>query len=150
MGNLYKFKTETKQAVQALGITMATFLRRVGLDCLKGVIQKSPVDTGTFRASHAIGINKLNPETVEYGVTPSNAEAIAMKQADKLKKVKEYDTVIIANSLPYAQTLEFGGYGPGQKTSGGFSKQAPKGVYRVTLEEVDGKLQRIIKEAEKK
>jgi hypothetical protein len=40
----------------------------------------------------------------------------------------------LANNLPYANVIEYGGYqGDGPNTVGGFSKQAPQGVVRVNV-----------------
>ena len=40
----------------------------------------------------------------------------------------------MANNLPYAHVIEYGGYpGDGPNTVGGFSKQAPAGVVRVNV-----------------
>jgi hypothetical protein len=38
----------------------------------------------------------------------------------------------LTNNLPYAEVIEFGGYSQGPKVKNGFSRQAPKGVVRVT------------------
>jgi lysozyme family protein len=51
----------------------------------------------------------------------------------------------LTNSLPYAMTIEYGGYpnppkNPTGKTIGGFSTQAPAGVVRVTAEEMVAQL----------
>lgn len=41
-------------------------------------------------------------------------------------------TVTIRNQTPYAHMLEYGGYAPGPKIVGGFSKQAPAGMMRIS------------------
>jgi len=46
----------------------------------------------------------------------------------------------IYNNSPYISKLEFGGYGDGPKTTGGYSRQAPRGFVRVTLSEFERKL----------
>ena len=56
------------------------------------------------------------------------------------------DTITIRNQEPYAQKLEYGGYGDGPKTVGGFSTQAPAGMMRVGALSFKQHLNRLLSE----
>jgi len=47
-----------------------------------------------------------------------------------------YTIRYIQNNLPYASRIETGGFNPGPRVTGGFSSQAPSGVYGVTFNEM--------------
>lgn len=93
------------------------------------VVRTSPVDTGRFRGNWFATIS-----------TPSTRTQIAIRPLNQVNReieqtVSQADNARIfwlTNNLPYAETLEFGGYEDGPKTVGGFSRQAPKGVVRIT------------------
>lgn len=93
------------------------------------VVRASPVDTGRFRGNWFATIS-----------TPSTRTQMAIRPASQVNR--EIEQIVnqaenarifwLTNNLPYAETLEFGGYRDGPKTVGGFSRQAPQGVVRVT------------------
>lgn len=111
------------------GITNKKF-RAVSLQALKMVMQKSPVDQGTFRGNWNVGLNNINlsvdtdykGEGKKYSV---DSGAFAAESV-VIGRVVLGDTVNISNALPYANRIEFYGW----------SDQAPSGVVRVTLIEL--------------
>lgn len=74
------------------------------------VIARSPVDTGRYRASHQS--SEGEPST-------------AIGPGTQLRITQAYGRSYLANNLPYAVPLE-----------NGHSKQAPAGVYAISIEEV--------------
>ena len=56
----------------------------------------------------------------------------------------------MTNNLPYIQKLEYGGYPnpakTGDKTVNGYSKQAPAGMVRISLEQIKNELSEIIED----
>lgn len=88
------------------------------------IIKRSPVDTGRFRGNWQFTFN--SPAMGQLANTsPPNAEL--MNAANNL----EAGTVFyMTNNLPYAERLEFG-----------YSSQAPAGMVRVTLQELEQVLQ---------
>lgn len=108
-------------------------MKKVTLDLLGRVTEKTPVDTGRLRANWMTGINA--PDRTETDSTTDNAIARAI---DKLSSLEFGETVHLSNNLPYAAKVEYGGYSkPGQgKTVDGFSVQAPQGMLGVSVEEV--------------
>ena len=98
-------------------------------DVVKGVAfkvdERSPVDTGHFRANWQLGVGTMPTGEVD-GVDPTGAglgnRVIAHIPADSAGKV-----YYLSNSVPYAQQLE-----------NGYSKQAPQGIVARTVVEWQG------------
>jgi hypothetical protein len=107
--------------------------RAVALELEGRVVQKSPVDSGRLRGNWNIGINGVNLK--EYPTDKSGSEANS-RAIGALSNFKLGDSIFITNNLPYTHKLEFGLYGDGPKTVGGYSKQAPHGFIRITYQEV--------------
>jgi hypothetical protein len=124
----------------------AAVARKVALELQAKVIEKSPVDTGMLRANWNVSLNLM--DTAEYSSDISGSTAIA-RGVGELFSFKVGDSIYITNNLPYVSKLEFGLYGDGEKTSGGFSKQAPQGFVRITYKEVVNDLDKIGRSAVK-
>jgi len=118
-------------------------MKKVALDLLSRVTEKTPVDTGRLRANWMTGINA--PDRTE---TESTSDDAMTRASDKLSSLKFGETVYLSNNLPYAAKVEHGGYPQpgGGKTVGGFSSQAPHGMLGVSVEEVKAFLQHEDKE----
>lgn len=99
--------------------------RAVIITLYNNLIRLSPVDTGRYRNNHIISIGKP-----EYNVDVRGAVITEIPRG-------KYPPVYIQNNLPYAAVIEYGGYPnppkKGTKTTGGYSKQAPRGVYNVAF-----------------
>lgn len=125
-------------------------LRSLALQAHTGVVLRSPVDTGRFRASHRVSINQsdlsVSPELpentakdagIQFGAVPTGVEQAAA--VAQLSGVKWTDSVHITNNLPYARPLE-----------DGWSKQtsnAPDGIYGATFQEMRANLQAAVRAA---
>ncbi|HHT7871389.1 HK97 gp10 family phage protein [Pasteurella multocida] len=98
--------------------------RKLGMDVYERVKEKTPIDTGQLRASWTVGINHM----------PSNYNG----DVSLLNLVNFGDTIIIATDKAYAPMLEYGLYPKpgGPKTENGFSTQAPQGMVRITIQEM--------------
>lgn len=115
-----------------------TVARAITLEIFSRVIQRTPVDTGAARGNWQVGINTMPTGTVAAGGT---------NNLGSLKGKPVVGNVIwLVNNLPYIGVLEYGGYPnppkTGTKTIGGFSKQAPAGMVRVTVQEVSSAVQK--------
>lgn len=94
------------------------------------IVQASPVDTGRFRANWFATISR--PSTrIELGSEKSE-DQVNQRIERKINGSRESRVFWLTNNLPYSEVIEFGGYDDGPKTKGGFSRQAPKGVVRIT------------------
>lgn len=103
--------------------------KKVTLDALRGVVKKSPVDTGRFRGNWQVSAGTENPSTTArldksaYGSEPGGDVLNGGLQI--LATLEPYSVTFIQNNLPYAQKLESGS-----------SKQAPQGMVALTLAEL--------------
>ncbi|MGC6344878.1 HK97 gp10 family phage protein, partial [Pasteurella multocida] len=109
---------------EKLGNKADLVLRKVGIETYEKVKQKTPVDTGQLRASWTVSVNGM----------PQNYNG----DTSALNTAKFGDTIIIATDKPYAPVIEYGLYPKpgGIKTENGFSTQAPQGMVRITVQEM--------------
>ncbi len=111
------------------------------------VVQASPVDTGRFRANWFV---TTTAPTVRVEPNSEKSEnEVNQRIVRKVNSSVGKRLFYLTNNLPYASVIEFGGYSksvkletllrnernpntPTRRTSNGFSRQAPKGVVRIT------------------
>lgn len=131
--------------------------RLSAIQLFKSVILKTPVDTGRARSNWQTEIGKFSKGEIDH---IKNNEALIADMINKVNEGTIAQGYFLANNLPYIQKLEYGGYplAPKQgswdkkkkdfviKTEGGFSKQAPEGMVRISLEEVKADLKRILED----
>lgn len=102
-------------------------VRVIALQTLIRVQSKTPVDSGALRRSWTVALNGF-PSSYNGDQTIIN-------------QIKFGDVIVIATNKPYAPMLEYGLYPnppkkPTGKTKNGYSVQAPKGMVRITVQEV--------------
>ena len=123
------------------------------LELFSEIILESPVDKGAYKASHSITNAGGSTSYISGPVGESDsgnsqlAETKARQQIQGWRWTINSGKIIMFNNQPYAETLEFGGY-PNPplkgswnkhnksfeiKSEGGFSKQAPKGIYSLAI-----------------
>lgn len=112
-------------------------VRGVKLELFKAVVNDTPVDTGRLRGNWQASLAKpKNGQLEERGLPEVFNEIEA-----NLGKIDQAS--FLTNNLPYAPTVEYGGYPnppeykatkPGEtqevKVVGGYSKKAPEGMVR--------------------
>ena len=119
-------------------------LRKVAIDLFSSVIFRTPVDNGFHRGAWECTQGtpgKGNPGVPDRGGSSTVNSAAAVVQSGPMDS--EY---WLANSAPAINVLEYGGYptrggqGPsnGPRTVGGYSRQAPRGMVRVAIQEFEG------------
>jgi hypothetical protein len=117
-----------KRANQSVDRTM----RGVSIKLFSNVIYASPVDTGRFRANWVAALSTPSKE-VSLSEDKRGTKAVS-NMVSVVNGAPVAFEFTLSNNLPYANTIEFGGYpGDGPNTIGGFSKQAPHGVVRVNV-----------------
>lgn len=94
------------------------------------IIKSSPVDEGRFRANWLATFGDTDKTVDSKDRSGSRA---TNKATNAVLKQKDFSQFTLTNNLPYGETIEFGRYGDGPETSGGYSKQAPQGVVRVNV-----------------
>lgn len=115
--NLAKqIKAANDKAESIVKVTMIELFNRV--------IQKSPVDTGRFRANWNCSIGSPDLSTSQ-AIDPSGSGAISKATSTVVSYTLNGQSVFLTNNLPYADRLE-----------NGWSKQAPNGMVRLSVMEI--------------
>ncbi len=132
--HLRKFDLDIEDAAKAVDMHISDFMRWLVLRILTGFIQRSPVDTGRFRASWRVGNGAPSDDVhapvakgTNISTDPSQAVAAAASTFDGRKTA---NSIFITNSLPYAIRLEEG-----------WSGQAPNGMVAITVAEIEAEFQ---------
>ena len=97
--------------------------KKIVLEALKRLMEKTPVDTGRARGNWQVGIGSAVEGSIQEN-WPSDAEAISAG-ISVLVALPPYSTVWISNNLDYIEILEDGG-----------SQQAPQGMLALTVAEL--------------
>ena len=124
----------------------------VALELVRNVSLRTPADTGRARASWNIAEG-----AIDRSVQPEAAgdQKIPEKEYDG-KGLTGQSVIYVSNSLPYIESLEYGLYPEDVKrgtwnkrtkkwekrSEGGFSKQAPTGMLRIAIRELQRKVGR--------
>lgn len=107
--------------------------RQLVTDIVDEITERAPIDTGQYMANNIVSIGSPDYSLVRaldrLGLATSEAARAV------LTDLKPYSLVYIQNNVPYGEIIEFGKYnGPTVKVdAGGFSRQAPKGVYGLSF-----------------
>jgi len=141
---------------EKIGLKMEKVVKMSTLYVFGEVVMRSPVDTGRFRANWtctygqpAIGYTR---DALDKG--SSTLETVA----SQIERFPVGGWMWLANSLPYAGVLEYGGFPNPPKYGsqkmgeagfaihviGGYSMQAPQGMVRITAREFDAEVKRRI------
>lgn len=103
------------------------------------IILRSPIDQGRFVGSWGIERGKIGSESLPKG--SKGTKEAALLKIKSLSFSNPFSTYWIYNNLPYAAVIEYGLYpGTGPKTIEGYSTQAPAGVVRVAIADVEAHL----------
>lgn len=105
----------------------------IAMFCLRGIVRKSPVDTGRFRSNWQVSKNV--PRTTQLNLTKETQAATIARGQRTIETfdLKNDSMIIIQNNLPYANRLE-----------NGWSKQAPNGMVGLTVNEAAQRYKRIV------
>lgn len=103
---------------------MPKFIRGVALKVLRGVVLRTPVDTGFARNNWQVTIGSFGSDAPHPSV--NNPEATISREVGDISNYKRLGKIIyIWNAVPYIKYLE-----------GGHSGKAPDGMVQVTLAEI--------------
>jgi hypothetical protein len=134
---------------------LETVYKMAAIELFRQVILKTPVDTGRARSNWQTEIGRFTKDEIDV---IKNNETIIAEMIEKINSGTLQDGFYMANNLPYIQKLEYGGYpkDPKQgswdknqkqfviKTVHGFSKQAPQGMVRISIEQIKKDLKKIL------
>jgi len=121
---LQKFNKElndfTKKLVPEKVLTLQ---KKMVLEALKRLVNKTPVDTGRARGNWQVTIS--NPAAGQLETTDKEGSGTIARGLAALGGLKPYMVVWITNNLDYIEFLEDGS-----------STQAPEGMMTVTIQEL--------------
>lgn len=98
--------------------------RAIALQALTGVVERSPVDEGRFRANNQLSVGREltgNKDAADKDGAATISEGVSALGGE----TNPYTIIFIQNNLPYSERLE-----------AGYSGQAPTGVYSVTFDAI--------------
>lgn len=117
------FNFDVSKFVDKASHTADAEVRKICLDLLTGIVLKTPVDTGRARGNWFTSVGSPSAN-VTVSTDPSGSSAIANGLSAISKATG--NILWITNNLPYIYRLEFEGW----------SKQAPAGMVRVTINDI--------------
>lgn len=142
-----ELERDIKRISDRLNVNINRVTRKVAFDVHAKITRRTPVDTGRARACW--GMTEAKPLDVtlpegNYGASDTR-RLVSLRPGASPNGMPP--VIWMWNNLPYITTLEFGGYpnppkNPGlnekgqPKTVGGYSRQAPTGMVRVSIAEV--------------
>lgn len=111
--------------------------RKAAFDLTSAIVFRTPVDTGRLRGNWQTQLGSAPDGEIEG--TDSAGHGTLGKANGVIFSAQLSDSIFVVNNLPYAEVVEYGLYpNPpkrGTKTIGGYSKQAPAGMVRVSIRE---------------
>lgn len=141
--SLFSFQADLEKFSKKIGVNLGTVVKKVVLTAHDKIVMRTPVDTGRARASWGIA-QGTRPTAVPppfnkaEKISKSAATAAAKAQQQKFQGTDPakvaFGVFWIFNNLPYIVPLEYG-----------HSKQAPAGMVRVSLAEVEMEIARYLK-----
>lgn len=113
-------------------------VRKITFEVFQRVVLRTPVDTGAARANWGLSVDKPD---ITYHITDGDKTGTATlaKLTDGVQAWRCAGSIFMTNNLPYIGVLE---YGRANGTWG--SKQAPNGMVRITLEEMQTWIQSML------
>ena len=125
-GDARQFALEIEAELDQMNEDIGEAIALTALYGARGVVQKSPVDTGRFKGNWYASISTPDPtktQEVDKGGGPTIARAEGALSA--YSSVEGFPVIYLQNNLPYASGLEDGRSG-----------QAPGGVLGITIAEM--------------
>ncbi len=123
--NLQEFNKELDAAVKDMEEKQfKPFIKKIALTLLARIVLKNPVDTGRSRGNWQTEINFNNDDEVVNGKSRGPQDVIN-ECLNKLANFTIGATIRIFNNVPYIIFLE-----------NGSSKQAPRGMVAISVEEL--------------
>jgi hypothetical protein len=118
------FALNLAKQIEAANDKVESIVKVTMIELFNRVIQKSPVDTGRFRANWNCSISSPDLSTSE-STDPSGSGSISKATSTVVSYTLNDQSVFLTNNLPYAERLE-----------NGWSKQAPSGMVRLSVMEI--------------
>ena len=130
MAGMGNFGLSLKAFEGKANVNMKTVIQKIAMEAFKRVIEKSPVDTGRFRANWGCQVG--SPYT---GVSDATDKSGSVSLANAIASATAWNangSIFICNNVPYSIVLEYG-----------HSQQAPQGMVRTTMAEMGAVVQQV-------
>ena len=121
--NLAQFNSEVTQFARSIPGKITLLQKKIVLEALRRLVEKTPVDTGRARGNWQVTIGSPSEGQLDQ-TDPVGAATIAAGLA-ALAGLPPFQVVWISNNIDYIEELEHG-----------HSKQAPEGMLAITIEEL--------------
>ena len=133
------FEDQMRAFARRANMSVEKTVKGTSIKLFSAVIKSSPVDSGRFRNNWFASGKYPSTDVTSYRGTAGDA-AIA-RVVSYINGAAGGVEFTLANNLPYAHMLEYGGYNPNlvgpqqstSKTVNGYSRQAPNGMVRVNV-----------------
>lgn len=125
-GSLEQFNKEVDAFSKGLTqVQLTAFQKKIALEAIKRIVEKTPVDTGRARANWQVTIGNPTEDVLE--VEDQDGSNTISKGSSVITTVGLFDVIWISNNVDYIRFLEEGS-----------STQAPEGMVALTFEELLG------------
>jgi len=124
------FSSDIAKAVERYKVGFDDVVAHSLLELSRAIVLATPRDTGRARNNWTADVDKV-PSQIKTG---NQSDTRYMSRIDKKTSEAPGRVFYLVNNLPYIRALEYGLYGSGPKTSGGFSNQAKSGMVRLSIE----------------
>jgi len=122
---LIQFNKEIRDFATSIPDRLTTLQKKIVLEALRRLVQKTPVDTGRARGNWQVTIGR--PASGQLDPTDADGAATIAKGRAAMAGLKDDHVVWISNNVDYIEDLEHG-----------HSRQAPHGMLAVTVQELRG------------
>ena len=116
------FAEQLRKFADKAQVDLETVVRKTVVQLMNAVVLRSPVDFGRFRANWMVGVGYKVTTTVE--TTDKSGDVSRARVEPAMATWSPGMSIFITSHLPYAKRIEFG-----------WSKQAPSGVVRLTVQD---------------
>jgi Zn ribbon nucleic-acid-binding protein len=138
--NFQQFKAEVGRfADEEVPAKVRQVQQKIGLQALRGVVNKTPVDTGRARGNWQASIGQPASGTINdedpsgQAPLPSSASTDTFfREQPTITNAQPFSVIWLSNNLPYIERLE-----------NGYSQQAPNGMVSTTVTEIQVQFQRV-------
>lgn len=130
--NLFAFEADLEAFADQIDVELRTVIKRIVIALHDRIVERTPVDTGRARASWGIEKDEVGSYEAEEGTSLSGDQAARVAKGQQGKLRQDFDPYVvwwIFNNLPYILKLEYG-----------HSSQAPSGMVRLALAEVEAEI----------
>ena len=128
------FALDLSKAIEAAKENAGLVIKKATFELFRSVIEKSPVDTGRFRANWNVAVGSPDLSTnKETDDSPRGEPSVQNMQKVVLNSKFIDQSIFLTNSLPYANRLE----------EGWSEQQAPNGMVRISIAEFNANFGRL-------